>query len=290
MIYDRIGAVCRYNVGEFRVGDMVVATPESPWEGLCGTITEIRTGSDRETENETPDIYCEFLPPVHPEEIRRLEARLAGLYGMEKRLDDISLDMVIMAPSMIRVIGRKDENRKLTVYLVREEWALDYDSGYEVRLCLDPDEAKMTMLTMIHEDMENGCIRRWLDREDLDCELKEDSYEYWLHDSYHENHYLVTLSTHELYIRDTAYEKISTGCLNDRLRADLAEQIEGWEELDDLTEEEYQAFISDPAIPEQLRTHLKRNANLEESYWESVSECAFHMLQAYRSRLGKPEI
>ena len=106
MIYDRIGAVCRYNGGEFRVGDMVVATQESPWEGLCGTITEIRTGSDRETENETPDIYCEFLPPVHPEEISRLEAKLADLYGMEKRLADISLDMVIMAPSLIRVIGR----------------------------------------------------------------------------------------------------------------------------------------------------------------------------------------
>lgn len=290
MIYDRTGAVCRHEGAEFRVGDMVVATPESPWEGLCGTITEIRDGDDRETENDSIDIYCEFLPPIHPEEIRRLEDRFSDLYGMEKRLDDISLEMVIMAPSMIRVIGRKDEDRKLTVYLVREEWALDYDSGYDVRLCLDPDEAKMTMLTMIYEDMENGCISRWLDRGDLESEIKEDSYEYWLHDSYHENHYLVTFSAHELYIRDTAYEKISIGCLNDRLRADLAEQIEGWEELDDLTEEEYQAFISDPAIPEQLRIHLKRNGTLEESYWESVSECAFHMLRAYRNRLGKPEI
>ena len=290
MIYNRIGAVCRHEGAEFRVGDMVVATPESPWEGLCGTITEIRDGDDRETENDSIDIYCEFLPPIHPEEIRRLEDRFSDLYGMEKRLDNISLDMVIMAPSMIRVIGRKDEDRKITVYLVREEWALDYDSGYDVRLCLDPDEAKMTMLTLIHEDMENGCISRWLDRRDLDSEIKEDSYEYWLHDSYHENHYLVTLSAHELYIRDTAYEKISACCLNDRLRADLAEQIEGWEELDDLTEEEYQAFISDPAIPERLRTHLKRNGTLEESYWESVSECAFHMLRAYRNRLGKPEI
>ena len=114
MIYDRIGAVCRYNGGEFRVGDMGVATPESPWEGLCGTIPEIRTGSDREIENETPNSYCEFLPPVHSEEIRRLEDRVSGHYGMEKRLDDISLDLAIMAPSMIGVSGRKDENRKLT--------------------------------------------------------------------------------------------------------------------------------------------------------------------------------
>ena len=112
-VYDARSAK-NHNGGEFRVGDMVVATPESPWEGLCGTITEIRDGDDRETENDSIDIYCEFLPPTHPEEIRRLEDRFSDLYGMEKRLDDISLDMVIMAPSMIRVIGRKDGDRKIT--------------------------------------------------------------------------------------------------------------------------------------------------------------------------------
>ena len=69
MIYNRIGAVCLFDRAEYRVGDMVVATAESPWEGLYGTITEICDGDDRQTENGTIDLYCEFLPPIHPEEI-----------------------------------------------------------------------------------------------------------------------------------------------------------------------------------------------------------------------------
>ena len=49
MIYNRIGAVCLFDRAEYRVGDMVVATAESPWEGLYGTITEICDGDDRQT-------------------------------------------------------------------------------------------------------------------------------------------------------------------------------------------------------------------------------------------------
>lgn len=289
MIYDRIGAVCHYEGTEFRVGDMVVATSESPWEGLYGTITEIRDGDDRETENDTPDLYCEFLPPVHPGEIRKLETRFSDLYATERRLSDISLDMVIMSPKTIRIIGRKDESRKVTVYLVREEWALDYDSGLDVYPYLDPDEARMAMLTMIHEDMENGCISRWQGRGDLDSEIKEDSYEYWLHDSYHENHYLVTLTAHELYMSAPVFQMLGNTFLDERIRADLAEQIEDWEDLDDLTEEEYLKFISDSMIPESVRNALNKNDSFWESYWESVSECAFRMLSAYRKKLGKPE-
>ena len=290
MIYDRVGAICRHGGDEFRVGDMVVATSESPWEGLYGTITEIRDGDDRETENDTPDLYCEFLPPILLEEIRRLEARFSELYGTEKHLEDITLDMVIMAPEMVQVIGRKVEARKLIVYLVREEWALDYDSGHDVHLYMDPDEARMAMLTMIHEDMENGCISRWQGRGDLDSEIKEDSYEYWLHDSYHENHYLVTLTAHELYMSAPVFQRLGNTFLDERLRADLAEQIEDWEDLDDLTDEEYQQFISDSMIPESVRNALNKNDSFWENYWGSVSECAFRMLSAYRKKLGKPEM
>lgn len=290
MIYDRIGAVCSHEGAEFRVGDTVVATSESPWDGLYGTITEIRDRDDRETENDTPDLYCEFLPPILPEEIRRLEARFSELYGTEMHLDDITLEMVIMTPEMVRVIGRKDDGRKITVYLVREEWALDYDSGHVVHLYKDPDEARMAMLTMIHEDMENGCISRWQGRGDLDSEIREDSYEYWLHDSYHENHYLVALTAHELYVSAPVFQRLGNTFLDERLRADLAEQIEDWEDLEDLTEEEYQQFISDLMIPESIRNALKKNDSFWGSYWESVSECAFRMLTAYRKKLGKPEL
>ena len=100
----------------FAVGGRVMANKESEYEGLFGTITEIRSGADRETENDTPDIYCDFEPPASEEMLRELEARFSGLYGEIKTIDDISLDCVIMSPDMLEPLdtppGKREDIRK----------------------------------------------------------------------------------------------------------------------------------------------------------------------------------
>lgn len=100
----------------FAVGGRVMANKESEYEGLFGTITEIRSGADRETENDTPDIYCDFEPPASEEMLRELEARFSGLYGEIKTIDDISLDCVIMSPDMLEPLdtplGKQEDIRK----------------------------------------------------------------------------------------------------------------------------------------------------------------------------------
>ncbi|MFQ7551244.1 MAG: hypothetical protein ACLRMZ_14105 [Blautia marasmi] len=58
MIINRIGAEFEYEGTTYVVGAPIVGTSGSEYEGLYGTITEIRDGEDKETENETPDIYC----------------------------------------------------------------------------------------------------------------------------------------------------------------------------------------------------------------------------------------
>ena len=58
----------------FTIGGRISANGESEYEGLFGTITEIRSGADRETENDTPDIYCDFETPASEEMLRELEA------------------------------------------------------------------------------------------------------------------------------------------------------------------------------------------------------------------------
>lgn len=85
----------------FTIGGRISANGESEYEGLFGTIMEIRSGADRETENDVPDIYCDFEIPASEEMLRKLEARFSGLYGETKTLDDISLDCVIMSPDML---------------------------------------------------------------------------------------------------------------------------------------------------------------------------------------------
>ena len=74
----------------FTIGGRISANGESEYEGLFGTITEIRSGADRETENDVPDIYCDFEIPASEEMLRKLETRFSGLYGETKTIDDIS--------------------------------------------------------------------------------------------------------------------------------------------------------------------------------------------------------
>lgn len=79
MIINRIGAEFEYDGTTYVIGAPIVGTPESEYEGLYGTITEIRDGEDKETENETPDIYCSFEVPALPCEVKKLEEVFSGM-------------------------------------------------------------------------------------------------------------------------------------------------------------------------------------------------------------------
>ena len=105
MVVNQANQKYEYLEVTYAIGADVMATEASEYRGLYGTITEIRDGSDRETENDTPDIYCCFEPPLFPKEIQELERRFTELYQSPKKLDEITLDMVIMAPEMVRVIS-----------------------------------------------------------------------------------------------------------------------------------------------------------------------------------------
>lgn len=66
MIINQEGMRYTYNGMTYTVGAAVMATEASEYRGLYGTITEIRDGSDRETENDTPDIYWITLSCAMP--------------------------------------------------------------------------------------------------------------------------------------------------------------------------------------------------------------------------------
>lgn len=85
----------------FTIGGIICANDESEYAVLCGTVMEIRSGDDCETENDTPDIYCAFDPPTSEDIVLELEGRFSALYGEPKTVDDITLDSVIMAQEML---------------------------------------------------------------------------------------------------------------------------------------------------------------------------------------------
>lgn len=107
MVYTRNGESITVDGVSFAVGDRIIAT-DSDFAGLKGYITEIRTGADKDTENETDDIYCCFDFPESEEEIKLLEEHFSELFGEEKTRDDIAIDLVIMAPDELRRLAANE--------------------------------------------------------------------------------------------------------------------------------------------------------------------------------------
>lgn len=285
MILDLVGASFYHEGVTYTVGSQVVATEESDYEGLFGTITEIRTGDDRETENDTPDIYCEFMPPVVPHEIEALQDRFSRLYGGPKTVEDIALDMVIMAPEMIRVMDPPNSHN-LTIYIVKEEWTLNGDSSYCRRFAADYDHAKLLFDETIRKDMDDGCISQWIGSVDLEQESAKDHFKCWLRDAYFENHYEVSITEETLPLCAEVFQMIGKSYVHSQFRAQLVEQIECWEEIGGLTEAQFAELIAQPYVPEMIQKSLEQHGYLEEAYWEAFSEAAFKIVQRYIQSAG----
>lgn len=104
MILNKIGDTLTVDGKTFAIGGRVYSHWDSDFGGLFGTVTEIRTGTDKDTDNEGEDIYVCFDVPENKAVIEKLEERFTSLYGEPKTIDEIGLDMVIMAPEELDAI------------------------------------------------------------------------------------------------------------------------------------------------------------------------------------------
>lgn len=194
MIINQEGMRYTYNGMTYTVGAAVMATEASEYRGLYGTITEIRDGADRETENDTPDIYCCFQPPLFPKEIQELERRFTELYQSPKKLDEITLDMVIMAPEMVRVISPDPTTCKTCeCYLLTTHCTTNLDSSSFTELYADYDAGRFALLQSVREEQQDGCVKDWADRDALEEEYCTDFYEAWHRDEYSEKHFTASI-------------------------------------------------------------------------------------------------
>lgn len=282
MIINQHGAEFEYEGVTYIIGAPIIGTHESEYEGLFGRITEIRNGEDKETENETPDIYCYFDPPVLPCEIRRLEEFFSELYDQIKTLNDIVLDTVIMAPEMIRPLDDLSTDRtEANIHVLTEEWAVGGDQGSNTAIYTDFEDAKRVMLQRMYAEAENGCLARWIGKENAVVESSESSYECYLEGEYCENHHSVRIEKQmicasERFIREIA-DIYKTSCQLE----DFVSQISGWDELEQLTDEQYNRMIHDRRIPERFQKVLGGNDSYWESYWLSMSEVAHEFVRMY---------
>ncbi len=205
MIFKNAGDVFEYEGVKYTVGEFIYANKNSDYEGLFGVIREIRDGNDKDTENETPDIYCAFENPVMSHDVKAIEKRFSELYGEEKKIEDIALDEVIMAPEHISVVHeRKTQTDGQTVYILLEDWATDDDNGISIEVYSTVEEALLNLRLKVREEYESGLIAIWLnyegkeDGEDEDGKLvinsRADSFEAYIEGWYNSNHYSVSIT------------------------------------------------------------------------------------------------
>ena len=165
MIYKKPDEKFSHENITYTVGSRVLANEASEYSGLFGRILEIRTDDDRETENDTPDIYCKFDPPCLSAARRALEQAFSELYGAPKRVEDLGLELVIMAPEMLTPLAVPEQAYPQgTLYVVVSHWATDGEFGsYEA-----PFTNLMDAQRQFHDDLKNelesGCIEKWREK------------------------------------------------------------------------------------------------------------------------------
>lgn len=289
MIINRIGAQFTYEGVTYTIGDKIFSNETSDFRGLFGYIKEIRTGDDRETDNDTPDLHCYFYPPFEPKAIAELESRFSNLYRSPKKLEDIALDEVIMAPDMIQVVTSAHSTHMITAFRIEESWVIKGEAGSEVTPALDELQAKQRMAELIHNESTEGCILEWCDDPQFEVEITPTFYECWLRDEYCENRYQVKITPIHICVSDELFESIGRKYVDGILRKHFAEQIEDWEELEGLTDAQIAEMVAGANVPERIKKQLNENGYLIDAYWESLSEAAFDLVKKYRKSPGLPD-
>lgn len=199
MIYNKNGTVFENDGAKYTIGGRVKATSESEYAGLYGRILEIRTDADKDTENETPDIYCEFDPPVLPSEVKKLESMFSALYGYPKTLEDIALDLVIMAPSMVMPLNEPGKNQPTaTLFMLVSHWAVNGDGNMCTEIFTSMEDALLKLHDDLLEEKASGCIADWQDKDSFVEEDTEKSYEGYLDGEYCDNHFAIDIQTKEI--------------------------------------------------------------------------------------------
>lgn len=279
MIYDIPGDEFIYEGVTYRVGAEIVATDGSDYAGLNGFIREIRTDEDRETDNETPDIYCYFDPPCLPRDIENLEERFSQNYGEKKSVDDITLDLVIMAPDMLLVPS--SSRKTIEIYVLEEDWAANDDYGQSTAVFSDYFEAKAKLNVLLKEEFTLGCLLDWKDRSDYQFDANDDSYEGWIDGEHASSHYSIAVKKLTLNLTNHIYGTLGRDFIDLCRIEDFVEQIESWEEVGRLSDELYREMIADKTIPERIHSKLSKNDGYWEHYWESVSEVGHDVVREY---------
>ncbi len=280
MILDRIGVAFYYEGKKYVIGEPILATDASEYEGLLGRILEIRDGVDKETDNEEPDIYCEFEEPVLKSDIWKLEQRMSGIYGERKTLEDISLDFVIMAPEMITTIAEIENQSPIAeIYILTEDWAVNADYGHSTGAFTSLELAQLSMRKMLAKEKQEGCIPVWEDEADFVENESDMSYSAYREGFWCESHYELTIQKLDMRMTPAFLRHAADEFNIQSKQNDFIEQTESWGDQYKLSEEALYNLRQSKEIASKVEEKLNKNDHYWEAYWESFSEVAHEMFK-----------
>lgn len=265
-----------YRGETYRIGDTVIAGWKSKYAGLIGEIREIRTGKDKKTETEKPEIVCCFYIPKPPYAADDLMEVLSCDF-IEETKEDSPLDSVIMSPEMITCSG--SNRNKEEIYALTEEWANDGDGGFNTEVFSDYDAAKAFLNATLAREMSDGLIAKWKDSESFKFEEDESSYKAWFDGYYPELHYTLKIEEYKMTVSPDFVNRIGKCYLEKCRYEDFYSQVSEWEDAEKLNEDEWKRFISDARIPEEINAGLSDTYRSE--YWNAVCEAAHKLLNEY---------
>ena len=201
IILSKIGEMIEYAGKKYAVGEKVIANKNSVYEGLIGTIYEIHTDTEKETCNETPDIYCRFQEPVMKVNKEKVRKRLSEAYKKDIRLADVCLDCVIMSPEMLVCMSDLDDGAyKKKVYLLIEDAAVDNDTFYTTDVFADMDMAQQQFEIKLSKEMDKGMLKDITVSDEYVLEVGDNSFEYFRSGRFCEWHYSLKIIEDEIVI------------------------------------------------------------------------------------------
>ena len=247
MIYKKPDEKFSHENITYTVGSRVLAHEASEYSGLFGRILEIRTDDDRETENDTPDIYCKFDPPYLSAARRALEQTFSELYG---------------AP-----------------YVVVSHWATDGEFGsYEA-----PFTNLMDAQRQFHDDLKNelesGCIEKWREKSQFAEEETAESYECYLDGEYCENHFYLSIEKRPLPLAPEFIRTVAAVYEDECAREDFLDKAQALPEYLALTEDQKKQLLHNADIKGRISHYLDLCDTYWECYWDAVSKAAQDILQ-----------
>lgn len=283
MIIDQLGASFEHNGVSYVIGAEVIATDKSAFNGLYGKIKEIRTGADKVTDGETPDIYCDFDPPVRYDETEALVKALTSFSCEQRYMDDIAFDRVSMEPEMIWLVPTSEECYRLPFFQVEEELTIDDQKYYSVWQFTDLSTARLHFHDRLVEAHNSVWLKRWRMSKLFRVVEQLDLYECYLDGGEDARRFHLRLEQALLYVGPNQLRRlceVSTGMTQRSDFKCVAEQHPG---NGDLTDEQYANMLKDPEIPDLINAKLQANAQYQEVYWSCVNEAVDEMIQKYRN-------